>query len=81
MPAKKELLSAKTSSPTWYEKFESFMVDQKFHKTQANHFVFVKKFDGEDFLTLPLYVDDMPIVGQDLKKNASLKRALSKSLQ
>ena len=54
---------------------------QKFHKTQANHFVFVKKFDGEDFLTLPLYVDDMPIVGQDLKKNASLKRALSKSLQ
>ena len=78
---KKSLYGLKQAPCQWYKKFESFMVDHKFHKTQANHFVFVKKFDGEDFLTLPLYVDDMPIVGQDLKKNASLKRALSKSLQ
>ena len=46
---------------------------------QVNHYVFVKKYDGGDFLILMLYVDDMLIVGQDPKKFGSLKRALSKS--
>ena len=41
--------------------------------------MFVKKFDGGDFLVLLLYVDDMLIVGQDPKKIGSLKKALSKS--
>ena len=41
--------------------------------------MFVKKFDGGDFLILLLYVDDILIVGRDLKKIGSLKKALSKS--
>ena len=55
------------------------MADHGFNKTQADHCVFVKKYDGGDFLILMLYVDDMLIVGQDPKKFGSLKRALSKS--
>ena len=55
------------------------MIDHKFHTTQTDHCVFVKKYDGGDFLILLLYVDDMLIVRQDLKKIASLKRTLSKS--
>ena len=46
-------------------------------KTQVDHYVFVK-YDGADFLILVLYVDDMLIVNLDIKKIASLKRALSK---
>ena len=38
-------------------KFESFMLDHDFNKTQADHSVFVKKYDGGDFLILMLYVD------------------------
>ena len=62
----------------WYRKFESFMVDHRLHKVQADQCVFVKKYDGGDFLILMLYVDDMLIVGPDLKKIRSLKKALGK---
>ena len=55
------------------------MLEHGFHKTQANHCVFVKKYDEGDFLILLLYVDDMLVVGQNAKKIASLKKALSKS--
>ena len=49
------------------------------HKTQADHCVFVKRYDGGDFLILLLYVDDMLIVGRDMKKIESLKKALARS--
>ena len=39
----------------------------------------MKKYNGEDFLIPLLYVDDMPIVGPDLKRIRSLMKALSKS--
>ena len=55
------------------------MTDHGYHNTQADHCVFVKKFDGGDFLILLLYVDDMLIVGQDPMNIGSLKKALSKS--
>ena len=41
------------------------MTDLGYHKTQADHCVFVKMFEGGDFLILLLYVDDMLIVGPD----------------
>ena len=44
------------------------MVDHGFNKMKADHCVFVKKYDGGDFLILLLYVDDMLIVEQDLRK-------------
>ena len=47
-----------------------------YHKTLADYYVFVKKFEGGDFLILLLYVDDMLIVGLDPKKIGSLKKAL-----
>ena len=41
--------------------------------------MFVKKFDGGDFLILLLYIDEMLIVGQDPKKIGSLKKDLTNS--
>ena len=55
------------------------MIDHGFHKTQVVHYVFVKKCDGGDFLILLLYVDDMLIVGQDMKKIGSVKKSFEKS--
>jgi ATP-binding cassette subfamily B (MDR/TAP) protein 1 len=55
------------------------MLEHGFHKTQADHCVFVKRYNEGDFLILLLYVDDMLVVGQDVKKIASLEKALSKS--
>ena len=70
---------AEASTQQWYRKFDSFMLDHGFHQTQANHCFFVKKYDGEDFLILMLYVEDMLIVRQNLKKISSLKKALGKA--
>ena len=76
---KKSLYGLKQAPRQWYWKFDSFMTDHGYHKTQADHCVFVKKFDGVDFLILLLYIDDKLIVGSDPKKIKSLKKTLSKS--
>ena len=77
---KKTLCGLKQAPRQWYRKFDSFMTDQGYHKTQANHCVFVKKFEGGDFLILLLYVDDMLIVGRDQAKIQILKKALNRTL-
>ena len=41
--------------------------------------VFVKKFEGGDFLILLLYMDDMLIVGRDQAKIRMLKKALNRT--
>ena len=43
------------------------------HKIEADHYVFVKRYDEGDFLFLLLYVDDMLVVRQETKKIVSLK--------
>ena len=77
---KKSLYGLKQAPRQWYRKFDSFMTDQGYHKTQADHFVFVKKFEGGDFLILLLYVDEMLIVGRDQAKNRMLKKALNQTI-
>ena len=76
---KKSLYGLKQAPRQWYRKFDSFMTDQGYHKTQADHCVFVKKFEGGDFLILLLYVDDMLIVGRDQAKIRMLKKALNRT--
>ena len=70
---KKSLYGLKQAPRQWYRKFDSFMTDQGHHKTQTDHCVFVKKFEGGNFLILLLYVDDMLIVGRDQAKIQMLK--------
>ena len=55
------------------------MTDQGYHKTQADHCVFVKKFEEGDFLILLLYVDDMLVFGRDQAKIRMLKWALNRT--
>ena len=75
---KTSLYGLKQVPREWNQMFNSFMIDHGYHKTQANHCVFVKRFDRGDFLILLLYVDDMLIVGWDPKKIGSWKKDLSK---
>ena len=62
MSVEEDLVWVEVSALQWYLKFESFMVDHGFHKTQPDHCVFMKTYDGGDFLILLLYVDDMFVV-------------------
>ena len=42
---RKSLYGMKQAPRKWYKKFESFMVEHRFHKMQADHCVFVKRYD------------------------------------
>ena len=55
----KILYGLKQAPRQWYKKFESFMLEHGFHKTQSDHCVFVKRYNEGDFLILLLYVNDM----------------------
>ena len=79
MSTKEKLASRLNQAPRqWYKKFESFMLEHVFHKTQVDQCVFVKWYDEGDFLILLLYVDNMLIVRYDSKRITSLKKALCK---
>ena len=76
---KKSLYGLKQAPRQWYRKFDSFMTDHRYNKTQLDHCVLVKNFDRGDFLILLLYIDNILIVGRDPKKIGCLKKALRKS--
>ncbi|KAL4367117.1 hypothetical protein GQ457_05G026950 [Hibiscus cannabinus] len=76
---KKRLYGLKQAHRQWYKRFESVMGEQGYKKTTSNHFVFVKRFSGDNFVILFLYVDDMLIVGRDASIIDKLKLELIKS--
>ena len=76
---KKSLYGLKQAPRQWYLKFDSFMEDHGYGKTNSDSCVFVKRFSDDDFIILLLYVDDMLIVGHDANKIKSLKNELSKA--
>ncbi|GMI77270.1 cysteine-rich RLK (RECEPTOR-like protein kinase) 8 [Hibiscus trionum] len=76
---KKSLYGLKQAPRQWYKKFESVMEEQGYKKTTSDHCVFIKRFFGDDFIILLLYVDDMLIVGCNASRIDKLKQELSKS--
>ena len=75
----KSLYGLKQAPRQWYKKFDTFMAEHDFKRTENDHCVFIKRYASGEFLILLLYVDDMLIVGQDRIKIGSLKKDLSKS--
>ena len=55
------------------------MMSQDYKKTYADHCVYVKYFSDIDFILLCLYVDNMLIVGRDMKQINKLKCDMSKA--
>ena len=55
------------------------MGKQGYRKTNSDHCVFFQRFGDDDFIILLLYVDDMLIVGKNVKRINHLKIELSKS--
>ena len=76
---KKSLYGLKQAPRHRYKKFDSFMVGHEYTRTNADHWVYVRKFPNGKFAILLLYVDDMLIVGQDVGVIGNLKKDLLKS--
>ena len=79
MSIEEEPIRIEAGSPIVVSEVRLLHDHQGYHKTQADHCVFVKKYEGGDFLILLLYVDDMLIVGQDQAKIRMLKKALDQT--
>ncbi|GAA0170797.1 transmembrane signal receptor [Lithospermum erythrorhizon] len=77
----KSLYGLKQAPRQWYKRFDAFMDKQNFKRTQVDHCVYVNEFCNGEFIILLLYVDDMLLVGKNIKKIADLKENLSKDFE
>nr|MCH9869688.1 hypothetical protein [Serratia marcescens] len=75
---KKSLYGLKQAPRQWYKKFDSFMIQNGYTRTDADPCVYIRR-EGESFIILLLYVDDMIIIGQDMSKIVGLKKELGKA--
>jgi ATP-binding cassette subfamily B (MDR/TAP) protein 1 len=55
---KKSLYGLKQAPRQWYMKFEFVMGEQGYKRCSSDHCVFIKRFSGDDYIILLLYVDD-----------------------
>jgi reverse transcriptase-like protein len=77
---KKSLYGLKQAPRQWYKGFDSFMIGQGYTRSQYDHCVYFKQFDGV-YLYLLLYVDDMLIASRDKSLINNLKSQLSKEFE
>jgi transposase InsO family protein len=73
---RKGLYGLKQAPRMWYKTLHDFLVESGFHRTQADHSVFVTDA-GINGLIVTVYVDDLKIIGRDKQAIQRLKNALS----
>lgn len=73
---KKSLYGLKQSPKMWYQKFDTYVLSLGFVRSKSDHCVYFK-FDGDHFLVIALYVDDMLFIGKGKGLIAELKSQLS----
>lgn len=61
----KSLYGLKKAPRAWNERFSSYILVIGFAKTYADHSLFIRSYKGS-ITILPLYVDDLIIIGNDL---------------
>ena len=54
--------SLKQTLKCWYKRFDSLILSLRYNRLNSNHCIYYKRFDGDDFIILLLYVDDMLVV-------------------
>jgi hypothetical protein len=77
---KKSLYGLKQSPRQWYKRFDSFMLSQKFRRSNYDSCVYLKVVYGSAIYLL-LYVDDMLIAAKDKSEIAKLKAQLSSEFE
>ena len=73
---KKYFYGLKQSPRIWYQKFESYVQGLGFKRSHADHCVY-RKQDGDNFIYVALYVDDMFLVCNNMDMIKEAKQQLS----
>ncbi|KAG9444911.1 hypothetical protein H6P81_016251 [Aristolochia fimbriata] len=74
---KRSLYGLKEAPKQWYLKFDRFMLDIGFARLNADHCVYLQRFNDGDYIILTLYVDDMLVAGTNMKKIDDLNKRLA----
>ncbi|KAG9455261.1 hypothetical protein H6P81_008165 [Aristolochia fimbriata] len=74
---KRSLYGLKQAPRQWYLKFDRFMLYIGFARSNADHCVYLQRFNDGDYIILTLYIDDMLIAGTNMKKIDDLKKWLA----
>ena len=74
---KKSLYGLKQSPRQWYKRFDHFMMEKKYTRSQYDHCVYFRKLSDDSFIYLLLYVDDMLIASKSKVEIDKLKAQLA----
>lgn len=77
----KSLYGLKQSPRQWYKRFDSFMKQQRYTRSQFDHCVYMQKLKDGTFVYLLLYVDDMLIASKSTVEIDRLKAQLSSEFE
>ena len=73
---KKSLYGLNQSPRMWYQKFDLYIQNLGFKRSQVDHCVYRKQVE-DHFIYVALYVDDMLLVGNDMDLIKEVKQQLS----
>ena len=73
---KKSLYGLKQSPRQWYKRFDTFVVNSGFQRSNFDSCLYFKGVNGEDPIYLLLYVDDMLLAGPSFKTIQHVKGLL-----
>jgi len=59
----------------WYQKFDTYVLSLGFEHSKSDHYVYYK-YDGDHFLFVALYVDDILFIGKGKGMNSELNSQL-----
>eukprot|EP00253_Pinus_taeda_P026081 PITA_26081 len=76
---KKSLYGLKQSPRQWYKKFDSFMLSQKYVRSEYDHCVYFKQLNNGIFIILVLYVDDMLLASKSIEEINRLKAQMART--
>jgi hypothetical protein len=76
----KALYGLKQSPRAWYQRIDSFFINEGFCRSHADHSLYIKQ-TGDYILVTILYVDDLIILSSDVTKLKWLKSQLEKEFE
>jgi hypothetical protein len=60
-------------------KFESIIGEEGYKRSRSDHYMFIQRFSGDDYIMLFPYVYDILVVGKSVPRIARQKKELRKS--
>ena len=77
----KSLYGLKQSPRAWFDRFTKVLKVDGYTQSQADHTLFIKRFDHDKVTMLIVYVDDIVLTGNHEEEMRRIKHLLSKEFE